>query len=265
MDSSEVAIPQIGAMTMMRISRSMRDKTLIEWLMEAAREHGPIFQLPQRNIVVSNFALTDELCDEQCFDKALGPGLEERRDIVGDGLFTAWTDEPNWHKAHNILLPAFSRQSMKGYMPEMLDLAGQLMLKWERLNADDEVNVPQDMTRLTLDTIGICGFDYRFNSFYRTDQHPFVAAMVDSLSRATEKQAARTGGGEHPLVEALVEALTRWVRPSHDTHTVDPEIQRDRDVMNALVDEVIRVRKAGRTRGHRCPSRPAQLYAHRHR
>jgi cytochrome P450 / NADPH-cytochrome P450 reductase len=246
MDTTE--IPQIGTTTMMRISRSMHDKTLIEILMEVAREHGPIFQLPgpaPRRSVVSNFALTNELCDEQRFDKELGPGLQDVRKMAGDGLFTARTDEPNWHKAHNILLPAFSRQAMKNYLPQMLDLASQLMLKWQRLNADDEIEVPQDMTRLTLDTIGLCGFDYRFNSFYRTDQHPFVAAMVDSLTRATEKQAIQAGAGGHPLVDTLMETLTRWVRPSHTADTPDPEAQHDRDVMNALVDEVIQARKAG--------------------
>ena len=47
---------------------------------------------------------------------------------------------------------------MRGYFPRMLDIASQLVLKWERLNADDTVEVPADMTRLTLDTIALCGF-----------------------------------------------------------------------------------------------------------
>ena len=59
---------------------------------------------------------------------------------------------------------------------------GQLVDKWSRLNPDDEVNVPQDMTALTLDTIALCGFDYRFNSLYRETPHPFVAAMVRNLA-----------------------------------------------------------------------------------
>ena len=63
--------------------------------------------------------------------------------------------------------------------------------KWARLNPDDDVNVPQDMTALTLDTIALCGFDYRFNSFYRETPHPFVAAMVRNLlERQKEAQGA---------------------------------------------------------------------------
>src|SRR5690242_9137671 len=152
-------------------------ETRIQDLMKLARQYGPIFELELpsiRLIVVSDFDLVDELCDDQRFDKLLGPGLQSGRAAAGDGLFTAWTHEPNWHKAHNILLPNFSQQAMQGYMPMMLDIAEQLMEKWARLNPDEPVNVPADMTRLTLDTIALCGFNYRFNSFYREDPHPFV-------------------------------------------------------------------------------------------
>ena len=90
------------------------------------------------------------------------------------GLFTANTADPLWHRAHNILMSPFSLQSMRDYMPKMLDIADQLMDKWSRLNPGEEIDVPADMTRLTLDTIALCGFGYRFNSFYRDTPHPFV-------------------------------------------------------------------------------------------
>ncbi|MGZ6317782.1 MAG: cytochrome P450 [Ktedonobacterales bacterium] len=234
-------VPQIGTMTMVRTSRAMKDETFIEMAMELMRQHGPIVQMPgtdPRTFLVSNFALADEICDDQRFDKSLGKGLRQLRGLVGDALFTAYTSEPNWHKAHNILLPTFSLQAMKGYMPDMLDLAGQLALKWQRQNPKDEIDVPQDMTRLTIDTIGLCGFNHRFNSFYRSDQHPFVVAMVNTLTKTT----ASYGSG-HPLVEAL----TRWLRPSpaeEDVFSTDEELRHDREVMNATVDKVIKARKA---------------------
>ena len=56
---------------------------------------------------------------------------------------------------------------MKDYHAMMVDIAVQLVQKWARLNPNENVDVPEDMTRLTLDTIGLCGFNYRFNSFYR--------------------------------------------------------------------------------------------------
>ena len=157
----------------------------VQALMGLARQFGPIFrmQLPDRKFVVlSSQALVNEVCDETRFHKNLPPALRNVRAFGGDGLFTSWTHEPNWRKAHNILLPNFSQQAMQGYFPMMVEMTDQLLNKWQRLNAGDEVNVVDDMTRLTLDTIGLCGFNYRFNSFYREDSHPFVTALLRALT-----------------------------------------------------------------------------------
>ncbi|MFP5346341.1 MAG: bifunctional cytochrome P450/NADPH--P450 reductase, partial [Actinomycetes bacterium] len=159
--------------------------------MELARQYGPIFKLSVpggTRLMVSGADLVDELCDEARFDKKVGGGLASVRETpVGRGLFTADTDDPLWHRAHNILMPPFSMQSMRDYMPKMLDIADQLMDKWERLNPDDDVDVAVDMTALTLDTIALCGFGYRFNSFYRETPHPFVMAMMRSLLQAQNR------------------------------------------------------------------------------
>ena len=142
------------------------------------------------------------MCDERRFDKLVTGGLSAvRRDPVSTGLFTADTDNPLWLRAHNILLPSFSQQAMRDYHPMMLDAASQLMLKWQRLNPGNEVDVAADMTRLTLDTIALCGFGYRFNSFYRQSPHPFVAAMVrtlEELQPGPGPRRSRPGSGSGP-------------------------------------------------------------------
>src|SRR4051812_24951219 len=174
----------------------------LESLADLARQYGPIYQLqlPGRGsrVIVSGYKLVDELCEETRFDKMLGPGLNILGEgPVGRGLFTSETSDPNWHKAHNVLLPAFSLDAMRSYFPGMLDVAVQLMQKWERLNPEDTVDVPADMTRLTLDTIALCGFNYRFNSFYRDMPHPFVVAMLGTL------EAAQAQSRELPIQRAL--------------------------------------------------------------
>ena len=153
-------------------------------LVRLSRELGPIFWLDMMGaplVVVSGHDLVDELSNEKRFGKLVRGPLRRVRAIGGDGLFTADTTEPNWSKAHNILLQPFGNRAMQSYHPSMVDIAEQLVKKWERLNADEEIDVVHDMTALTLDTIGLCGFDYRFNSFYRRDYHPFVASLVRSL------------------------------------------------------------------------------------
>jgi len=42
----------------------------------------------------------------------------------------------------------FGNRAMQSYHPSMLDIAEQLVKKWERTNADDEIDVVHDMTAL---------------------------------------------------------------------------------------------------------------------
>ncbi len=198
----------------------------LQSLMELTRELGPIMRMDMMGtplVVASGHELVEELCDETRFDKAVRGTLRRVRAIGGDGLFTGDTQEPNWGKAHNILLPTFSRQAMSNYFPMMLDVAGQLCLKWERMNADDDIDVVHDMTAVALDTIGICGFNYRFNSFYREDYHPFI----DALTRTLETSMMQRG---LPLESTLLKKRLD---------------QKEKDVayMNTLVDDIIAERR----------------------
>jgi cytochrome P450/NADPH-cytochrome P450 reductase len=139
-------------------------------MVEVAQEYGPIvrIQVFNRNIVVvSSQELVNEVCDETRFGKVLGTALREVREFAGDGLFTAETLEPNWQKAHRILMPAFGPAALRRMFSGMDDIAEQLMLKWERLGPAARIDVSDNATRLTLDTIALCSFSYRFNSLYR--------------------------------------------------------------------------------------------------
>ena len=176
------------------------DRT-IQTAMELVREHGPMVRLQTPvgdRFIASGLDMIDDLCDDERFDKLVGDGQKAVRKFgTSNGLFTSDTDDPNWSKAHNILLPNFSTQAMRDYLPMMNDIAAQLMQKWERLNPGDPVDVTADMTRLTLDTIALCGFGYRFNSFYRDTQHPFVDAMMGVL------QESQTRSRELPIQTKL--------------------------------------------------------------
>ncbi|MDX8047077.1 bifunctional cytochrome P450/NADPH--P450 reductase [Gracilibacillus sp. S3-1-1] len=163
-----------------------KDKPILSFV-KLAEEFGPIFQLQTPGssaIIVSGQELVAEVCDQSRFDKSVEGALAKVRSFGGDGLFTSSTHEPNWKKAHNILMSTFSQRAMKNYHAKMVDIAGQLVQKWARLNPNEEVDVPEDMTRLTLDTIGLCGFNYRFNSYYRETPHPFITSMVRALDEA---------------------------------------------------------------------------------
>lgn len=177
-------------------------------------------------IVVSGHELVKEVCDEERFDKSIEGALEKVRAFSGDGLFTSWTHEPNWRKAHHILMPTFSQRAMKDYHSMMTDIAVQLIQKWARLNPDEAVDVPADMTRLTLDTIGLCGFNYRFNSYYRETPHPFINSMVRALDEAMHQMQR---------LDVQDKLMIRTKRQFHH----------DIQAMFSLVDSIIAERRSG--------------------
>ena len=149
-----------------------------------------IFQLKfgsRVGIFVTDPDLVAQLSDETRFRKMPGPGLRVVRRFAGDGLFTAFGDEPNWGKAHRILLPAFSQRAMRGYFDLIVEVCDQLVAKWQRLAGTPggrDVHVADDMTRLTLDSIAIAGFGTRFNSFERDELDSFLVALGEALSES---------------------------------------------------------------------------------
>ena len=135
---------------------------------------GPVFEfrfLGARYVVA-------ELNDERRFCKHVGPDIEALRLLGGDGLFTAYNDEPNWQKAHDVLMPAFSQQAMRQYHAIMFDVADELTTRWDER---ETVDVSADATRATLETIGRCAAGHPFGAFDSEDPHPFVEHMVAGL------------------------------------------------------------------------------------
>lgn len=150
--------------------------------------------------------------------------LKEVRNGVGDGLFTAFHGEHNWEVAHRTLVPAFGPIGIKDMFDEMYDIATQLIAKWAR-QGSDRINVTDDYTRLTLDSIALCAMDKRFNSFYSEKLHPFVDAMVNFLLES----------GRRPRRTRLESLLC----PSYDR-----QYKQDIAQMRKVAEEVMAYRRA---------------------
>ncbi len=67
----------------------------------------------------------------------------------------------------------------------MHDITSQLVLRWARFGEHEPIDVTSDFTRLTLDTVGLCAMDTRFNSFYKDKLNRFVDAMLGVLLEST--------------------------------------------------------------------------------
>src|SRR5690242_2704100 len=122
-------------------------------------------------------------------------------------------------------MPAFSLGAMRGYHATMLKVARELIGKWDQAAGKEPVDVADDMTRLTLDTIGLCGFGYDFDSFSREEPHPFVTSLSRALGFAQAK------GESIPGTE-----LFKWKQAE--------QFRADVTLMKDLVDDVIKERRA---------------------
>ncbi|MFF5211047.1 bifunctional cytochrome P450/NADPH--P450 reductase [Streptosporangium sp. NPDC000396] len=219
----------------------------------------------QENVFVYDPDLVTEVCDETRFGKPILPPLSHVRDYAGAGLFTAHDDEQAWGMAHRVLMPAFSQRAMKSYFGQMLEIAQNLVGKWERKQGQ-LVGVTDDYTRLTLDTIALSGFGHRFDSFHDEELHPFLTALlqalVESMRRSQElpmmtklrKSDDKTYRGNIQLMRELVETVIKERRQGKNSteddllglmlEAVDPETGRLLDDHNVR-DQVLTFLIAG--------------------
>ncbi|CAK1356734.1 unnamed protein product [Cercospora beticola] len=188
--------------------------------------YGPIIKLKffQEVVFVGSQELVNEVCDLKRFNKLIGRVLQEARALAGDGLFTAQNEEPNWGKAHRMLIPTFGPFGIQKMWGGMQDIASQMILKWDRLGPDHEIDCSDDLTRLAFDTIGLCAFSYRFNQFYSEEVHPFATQMSDVLAESGRK------AGRPQLIQALYRRAER-------------KRVADVQAMHALCDEIVADRK----------------------
>lgn len=204
------------------------DGVPIQALERLVNVYGPIVKFrigTHETIVVGGYELFEELCDEKRFWKLAHPQLADKDGIL-PGLFAAQTEkEMDWQQAHRILMPAFGPLAIENMFDgtlnivrtlirvelimslEMDDIACQLMLKWARQGPDHKILASEDFSRLTLDTIALCTMDYRFNSFYTEDMHPFVAAMDRDFDVKNSRNTI--GGAFKSLIPGYKEANLR--------------------------------------------------------
>lgn len=107
---------------------------------------------------------------------------------------------------------------------DMKDIASQLILKLARYGPQYHIPVADDFTRLTLDTLALCAMDFRFNSFYQDQMHPFIGSMTNFLKESGDR--TRRAGFMAPFYRAE-----------------EMQYQKDIDYMRNLSDELIQERQ----------------------
>lgn len=220
-----------------------------------------------RGVAISRVDLVDDVNDENHWEKSVGHALRKLRPLAGDGLFTAYNNEPNWHKAHNILMPTFTKAAMASYHPAMLNTVGELIETWSS-RAGTWIDVLPATTRLTTEVVARVGVGHSFNHLSDTDNHPFIATVLRELAYANRRTDAiphydiTLGLPRHlrhlrdiswlrQEVSALIErrradAATPWGANMLDTmlHTADPDTGEKLDDAN-IINQVLTLLVAG--------------------
>ncbi|KAJ5220373.1 hypothetical protein N7468_009577, partial [Penicillium chermesinum] len=208
-----------------------------------ADQYGEIFRLTtfgKSRVFISSQELVNEACDESRFTKGVLAALQEIRDGTHDGLFTAhYPEEENWAVAHRILVPAFGPLMIREMFDDMYDIASQLAMKWARQGPDTPIQVTDDFTRLTLDTIALCSMGTRFNSYYHDEMHPFIAAMTGFLVGSGHRARVPTLLKNLPTSEntkfyANIDYMRKLSQELIDDRKNHPQPEK-KDLMNALL------------------------------
>ncbi|WP_165614638.1 cytochrome P450, partial [Mycobacteroides chelonae] len=140
-----------------------------------------IFDLPA--IVVSRTDLVNEINDEASWEKHVGHSLRALRPVAGDGLFTAYSHEPNWRKAHNILTPAFSKKAMTAYHSTMVSTVRELVDSWNAKQGQ-WIDIAAAGNRFTTEVIGRAGIGHSFNRLDEVSDDPFTTTVLRELRYA---------------------------------------------------------------------------------
>ncbi|KAI0738944.1 bifunctional P-450:NADPH-P450 reductase [Daedaleopsis nitida] len=189
-----------------------------------ADQYGEIYELnliSRTSILACSYELQNELSNEKRFQKVITGSLVQVRNGLGDGLFTAHNQEENWGIAHRLLMPAFSTAKVRDMFDDMLDIATQMITKWERFGPRHPIDVVEDFTKLAFETITLCAMNFRLNNFYMDQTHPFVQAMSDFLLES----------GYRANRPALVNSMMRGSSAKYEA---------DMNTMNDLVNELIK-------------------------
>ncbi|GJE90374.1 bifunctional P-450/NADPH-P450 reductase [Phanerochaete sordida] len=207
-----------------------------------AKQYGEIYtlnMLGSKVVVVCSQELLHEVSDEKRFRKIPRAALDQVRNAVGDGLFTAHGEEPNWHIAHRILMPAFSTMNTRNMFDDMVDVISQLVQKWERFGPRHRIDPSQDFTALTFEAITFCAMSYRMNSFYVEGMHPFARAMADFLIESGNR-ALRPGivqpflRGTNSKYEEDVKVMSKYVDDIYDQRKANPTEKKD--ILNLMMN-----------------------------
>jgi cytochrome P450 len=150
--------PDAPISSLTALLRMQRDR--LGFLSGMAREHGDIVRYhigPQEIWLLSHPDYIREVLVVQQRKFKKGRGLQMAKRLLGEGLLTS---EGEFHlRQRRLVQPAFHRQRVAAYARTMVEYTARMRHEWQQLPPGSEVDMAQEMMRLTLAIAGRTLFD----------------------------------------------------------------------------------------------------------
>ncbi len=229
-------IPDIEGFSLAAGRRAMKGD-LYRFALDIAARNSPITRYNETNVFVLTADLAAEVCDETRFEQsriaALGrtekhPQSNQTatlRGFLGDGLQSAFTDEPAWGRGHRILAEAFSPSSVNRHVDAITDCCEELSSRLESVDNGKDVEIPAMAAGLFFEIMARYAFSQNMGSFYSDGP----SEMIQTAKRVV-----------HELV------LRRLLPPAIMKFDLagNRDINRDIAAMHAFADQIVAARRA---------------------
>ncbi|NXG76039.1 CP4A5 protein, partial [Baryphthengus martii] len=105
---------------------------------------------------------------------------------IGEGLLVL--NGTKWFQHRKLLTPAFHYDVLKSYVGLMSDSVKVMLDKWEKKNTEGKsVELFEDISLMTLDTIMKCAFSYNTNCQTQSNSNDYVRAVYDLSYFVTDR------------------------------------------------------------------------------
>ncbi|NXV49170.1 CP4B1 protein, partial [Uria aalge] len=104
---------------------------------------------------------------------------------IGKGLLIL--DGPKWFQHRKMLTPAFHYDVLKSYVSLMSESVKVMLDKWEKYPERKSVELFQDVSLMTLDSIMKCAFSYNANCQTQSNSDYYIRAVYDLSCLLTKR------------------------------------------------------------------------------
>jgi cytochrome P450 len=209
-------IPKIKGEFLLGNLRQMKANSF-QALCDWQRDYGDLasFRLATRHFyLISHPKLIEQALIKQSdvFVKMYDPKKPKGLALVlGQGLVTSQGEL--WQRQRRLMQPVFQRSHLASLLPQIVIAGNNLLNKWRLLDEESEVNLADEMIRVTLEVI---------------TQTMFSTSVLDKIDRIA------------PALDTLLRYAAKSVmNPLHIPLCIPTQANQEFNAANALLDEVI--------------------------